>query len=281
MSGKEKFIDAFYKGYDRVNAYLEVRLDRLLDFTDRHRYPLIVTFSLHLLLVILAVNLAFRYYDVSDTRMVAVSMEELERIERELEHKVGSDRVSVDARLSHAREAMSGFTNQAAADLGEDVDISRVRHDFSTLQEARAVTQQTNEYGQDVHVDLFSEQVKNREIDLYEYQRIDSTAARSAIQEPYTGRSNITYGFDGVARYNIEAIPVPIYTVDVGGLVVVDIKIGRNGRVKSAQINRSRTTCPNEDAYQKAITYARRARFNVEQGAPEEQTGYIAYEFQQ
>ena len=281
MGRKEDFIKAFYRGYDRMEASLETCLDRLLAFVDKHRYPLVVTFSIHLLLVILVVNLAFRYYDISDTRMMAVPMEELERIERELEDKIGSDRVSIDARLSHARESMSGFTNQAAADLGEDIDISNVRHDFSTLQEARAVTQQTNEYGQDVHVDLFSEQVKNREIDLDQYQKIDSTAARSAIQGPYVGRSNITYGFDGVARYNIEPIPVPIYTVDVGGLVVVDIEIGRNGRVKSAQINRTRTTCPNQDAYQKAVTYARRARFNVEQSAPESQSGYIAYEFQQ
>lgn len=281
MDGNKRFIDAFYRVYDRLNDYLEVRLDRLLDFVDRHRYPLVVTFSVHLLLVILIVNLAFRYDDVSDIRVVAVPMEELERIERELEEKIGADRVSVDARLSHAREAMSGFTNQAAADLGEDVDISNLRHNFSTLQEARSVTQQVNEYGQNVRVDLFSEQVKNREINLDQYQKIDSSAAESAIQGPYVGRSNITYGFDGVARYNIEPIPVPIYTVDIGGLVVVDIKVNRSGRVVSAQVNRERTTCPNEDAYQKAVTYARRARFNVEQAAPELQNGFISYEFQQ
>ena len=280
MGRKEDFTNAFYKVYDRANAYLEVRLDRLLDFVDRHRYPLVVTFSFHLVLVILVVNLAFKYYDLSDARIVAVPMEDLERIERELEEKIGSDRISVDARLSSSQQAMSGFTNQAAADLGEDVDISNVRRDFSTLREARAVTRQTNEYGQDVRVDLFSEQVKNREIDLDEYQKIDSNAAKSAIQSPYVGKSNITYGFDGVARYNIEPIPVPIYTVDVGGLVVVDIKVNRAGRVVSAQVNRTRTTSPNEDAYQKALTYARRARFNVEQAAPEPQSGYISYEFQ-
>lgn len=280
MGKKEEFIKAFDKVYDRVNGYLEVRMDRLLDFVDRHRHPLIITFSFHLLLVILIVNLTFRYYDNSDAKVIAIPMEELERIERELEDKIGSDRVSVDARLSHSREAMSGFTNQAAADLGEDVDISNVKRDFSTLQEARAVTQQTNEYGQNVRVDLFSEQVKNREIDLDEYQKIDSNAAKSAIKTPYTGQSSIRYGFDGVSRQNIEPIPIPIYTVAVGGLVVVDIKINRAGQVISAQVNRAKTTCPNEDAYQKAVTYARRARFNVEQGAPEQQSGYISYEFQ-
>ena len=149
MGKKEDLIEAFYRGYDRVNAYLEVRLDRLLDFVDRHRYPLVVTFSVHLLLVILVVNLAFKYYDISDARIIAVSMEQLEQIERELEDKPGSDRVSIDARLTHSPQSMSGFTNQAAADLGEDVDISNMRHNFTTLEEARAVTHQTNEYGQE------------------------------------------------------------------------------------------------------------------------------------
>ena len=282
MGKKEDLIEAFYRVYDRVNAYLEVRLDRLLDFVDRHRYPLVVTFSVHLLLVILVVNLAFKYYDISDARIIAVSMEQLEQIERELEDKPGSDRVSIDARLTHSSQSMSGFTNQAAADLGEDIDISNMRHNFTTLEEARSVTHQTNEYGQEVRVDLFSEQVKNREVDLDQYQRIDSNAAKSAVQAPYVGKSNISYRFEGgVSRYNIEPIPVPIYTVYVGGLVVVDIQVNRAGKVVSAQVNRERTTCPNEDAYQKAVTYARRARFNVEQAAPELQRGSIAYEFQQ
>ena len=85
-----------------------------------------------------------------------------------------------------------------------------MRHNFTTLEEARAVTHQTNEYGQEVRVDLFSEQVKNREVDLDQYQRIDSNAAKSAVQAPYVGKSNISYRFEGgVSRYNIEPIPVP------------------------------------------------------------------------
>lgn len=280
MGKKEDFLRAFDRIYDRVNGYLEIRMDRLLDFVDRHRYPLIVTFSLHLLLVILIVNLTFRYYESSEARIVAVSMEELERIEQELEENLGADRVSVDVRLRQSNQSMSGFTNQAAADLGEDVDISSLKQSFSTLEEARSVTQQTNEYGQQVNIDLFSEQVKNREVDLDAYQKIDSNAVKSAVQGPYVGESSISYAFTGVVRYNIEPIPVPVYTVNVGGLVVVDIKINRAGKVVSAEVNRSRTTSPNEDAYQKAVTYARRARFNVETAAPDPQSGYIAYEFQ-
>ncbi len=269
------------KLYDTVNEYLEEKLDELLLFVDNHRYPLIVTFSVHLLLVILIANVTIKYYESGESKIVAVSMEELQRIEEEL-RDAGVDRLSIDARLSTSNASMSGFTNQAAADLGEDVDISRIKQDFSTLQEAKAVTKQVNEYGEDVRVDLFSEQVKNRDVNLDEYQKIDKDAYKGTAREQvYTGKSTVTYGFDGsVKRHNIEPVPVPVYTVRVGGLVVVDVRVNRAGRVVSAQINREKTKCTNEDAYEKAVTYARRARFNVDESAPEPQPGYISYEFQ-
>lgn len=267
-----------YKIYDTVNDYLERKIDALLDFTDRHRYPLLITFSVHFLLVILAANIVLSYVDVSDAKIVAITMEDLQRIEEEMK-KAGIDRLSIDAKMSTSKSAMSGFTNQAAADLGEDVDISKMRADFSTLKEAEAVTHQTNEYGEEVKIDLFSEQVKNRTVDLDQYQRIDTTRAKKETK-PFTGKSTVRYSFTQPERHNIASIPVPIYTVRVGGLVVVDVKINREGRVVAAQINSSKTTCPNEDAYEKAVTYARRARFNVDTSAPAQQDGYISYQFQ-
>ncbi|MDD4819861.1 MAG: energy transducer TonB [Flavobacteriales bacterium] len=268
-----------YKIYDTVNDYLEGKIDALLDFTDRHRYPLIITFSVHLLLVILIANVALSYVDVSDAKIVAITVEDLQKIEEELKD-AGIDRLSIDAKMSTSQSAMSGFTNQAAADLGEDVDISKMHASFSTLKEAEAVTHQTDEYGEEVKIDLFSEQVKNRTVDLDEYQKIDTTRASKKPAKPFAGKSTVRYSFTQPERHNIAPIPVPIYTVRVGGLVVVDVKINNEGRVVWAQINRSQTTCPNEDAYQKAVTYARRARFNVDTNAPAQQEGYISYLFQ-
>lgn len=267
------------KIYDTVNDYLESKLDEILDFTDRHRYPLLITFSVHLLLVILIANVALSYVDVSDAKIVAVSMEQLQQIEEEL-NKAGVDRLSIDAKMSTSKTAMSGFTNQAAADLGEDVDISKMHTNFSTLKEAEAVTHQTDEYGENVKIDLFSEQVKNRTVDLDEYQRIDTSRTASKKAKPFTGKSTVRYGFSSPERHNIAPIPVPIYTVRVGGLVVVDVKINNEGRVVFAQINKEKTTCPNQDAYEKATTYARRARFNVDTTAPSQQEGFISYLFQ-
>ena len=183
------------KLYDTVNEYLEEKLDELLLFVDNHRYPLIVTFSVHLLLVILIANVTIKYYESGESKIVAVSMEELQRIEEEL-RDAGVDRLSIDARLSTSNASMSGFTNQAAADLGEDIDISRIKQDFSTLQEAKAVTKQVNEYGEDVRVDLFSEQVKNRDVNLDEYQKIDKDAYKGTAREQvYTGKRLYTGAF--------------------------------------------------------------------------------------
>ncbi len=265
------------KIYDIVNDYLERKLDALLYFVDAHRLPLIVTFSVHLAMVIIICNVALSYIDVSTPNMVAISMEDMALIEKELS-QIGSDRHKIDTRLSH-RASMSGFTNHAAADLGEDIDISQMSKNFSTLREAEAITHQVNEYGENVKVDLFSEQVKNREIDLDEYQRID-TSRKDKKPQVYVGKSSVHYSFTSPVRHNIAPLPVPIYTARQGGLVVVDVRISREGKVIAAQINTTRTTCPYEDAHEKALVYARRARFNVDATAPESQQGYISYEFQ-
>ena len=72
------------KIYDVVNDYLERKLDALLYFVDAHRLPLIVTFTVHLAMVIIICNVALSYIDVSTPNMVAVSMEDLALIEKEL-----------------------------------------------------------------------------------------------------------------------------------------------------------------------------------------------------
>ena len=159
-------------------------------------------------------------------------MEQLEQIERELEDKPGSDRVSIDAQksLTHSPQSMSGFTNQAAADLGEDIDISNMRHNFTTLEEARAVTHQTNEYGRKSGGPFSANRSKNRRWTWDQYQRIDSNAAKSAVQAPYVGKSNITYRFEGGVPLQHRTDPGAYLHVYVGGLVVVDIQVNRLGK---------------------------------------------------
>ena len=72
----------------------------------------------------------------------------------------------------------------------------------------------------------------------------------------------------------------PGYTCgNVDGVVVVDIKVGQNGKVISAKYDAKRSTNANACMISKAEEYASISRFNYSESAPRSQNGYIKYTF--
>lgn len=88
---------------------------------------------------------------------------------------------------------------------------------------------------------------------------------------------NVTVSFSLEGR-SAAYLHVPAYQCENGGAVTVDIVVDPSGRVISAAINRSSSTsdvCLRE----MAVNAARRSRFNVDQSAPDKQSGTISYIF--
>lgn len=95
-------------------------------------------------------------------------------------------------------------------------------------------------------------------------------------------------GFDGVGQGGIEysltgrrhtSIPVPEYTTQAQGRVVVSITVNRQGQVVRAAAGARGTTTSDQTLWRLAEEAARRARFDVKLDAPQEQTGTITYNF--
>ncbi len=74
-------------------------------------------------------------------------------------------------------------------------------------------------------------------------------------------------------------LPVPEYTTQAQGRVVVNITVNRQGVVTRAIAGGRGSTTTDQNLYRLAEEAARRARFDVQQNAPEEQTGTITYNF--
>ncbi len=74
-------------------------------------------------------------------------------------------------------------------------------------------------------------------------------------------------------------LPVPEYTIQVTGRVVVTIVVNKQGRVIRATSGARGTTTTNQILHRMAEDAARRARFDLQTNAPEEQTGTITYNF--
>jgi len=94
-------------------------------------------------------------------------------------------------------------------------------------------------------------------------------------QSNFKGKSNIHYSLPN--RYHAR-LPIPVYLAEGGGEVIVDIVVGRDGRVISAS--------PRQNAGISDLTilaYAKQAAektwFNEDNSAPEKQKGTITYLF--
>ncbi len=86
----------------------------------------------------------------------------------------------------------------------------------------------------------------------------------------------IEYSLDGrQANY----LPLPDYTTQATGRVVVRITVNRRGQVIRASAGGRGTTTTNQTLHRLAEEAARRARFDLQADAPEEQTGTITYNF--
>jgi TonB family protein len=74
-------------------------------------------------------------------------------------------------------------------------------------------------------------------------------------------------------------IPVPDYTEQDQGKVVVDVWVDKNGNVTKAVAGSKGTTTSNPSLWRKAQQAALNAKFSVSSDAPEEQKGTITYNF--
>ncbi len=75
------------------------------------------------------------------------------------------------------------------------------------------------------------------------------------------------------------ALPKPEYGSNKQGTVVVQIWVDRNGNVTRAEFQPKGSNTADGDLVGKAIAAARKARFNADAAAPEEQKGTITYIF--
>ncbi len=151
----------------------------------------------------------------------------------------------------------------------------------------------TEEYVDELKNELESQRdeefLKNRE----KWEEILSTAVTGqednkttgeeeaeAEEEPFTGPTTITYKFleQPEQRQKID-FTIPIYRCEGSGVVVVDIEVGRDGRVESAEVASVKAGTDSNCFSQAAVRAALSSRFHSDFDAPKKQRGQITYQF--
>ncbi len=107
---------------------------------------------------------------------------------------------------------------------------------------------------------------------------VDNTEGKTreeVKQSNFKGKSNIHYFLEN--RFHAR-LPIPVYLAEGGGEVIVDIVVGRDGHVLSANPRQNpKITDLNILAYAKQA--AEKTWFNEDPSAPERQKGTITYLF--
>lgn len=104
----------------------------------------------------------------------------------------------------------------------------------------------------------------------------DAKEENNDAKGKYQGTCTVSYLFEDPVRSH-RNLYIPAYTARGGGVVVVDVKLDRNGAVTSASIASSTNTGLNAIALNAARN--NRTRFNIDSEAPSPQKGTITYTF--
>lgn len=99
----------------------------------------------------------------------------------------------------------------------------------------------------------------------------------------FSGKTMVEFSLSGRSPFenNMWHIRNPGYTCGYGasGTVVVKIVVDRSGRVSSAHCDNSKSVSANECMIEQALNYAKKSKFNYSSKSPENQSGFIKYQF--
>ena len=120
----------------------------------------------------------------------------------------------------------------------------------------------------------------------YRISKKNSTEKRKASEgndnSEETGQKSAVYDYSSIS-FSLKdrravRIPNPVYTCDMGGKVVINIEVDESGRVTDVGVNKGSSNTSNECIINKALEYAREARFTKLAGQ-NDQPGTITYYF--
>lgn len=249
----------------RLDLPFDNRREDAGEWTYRHRIGLCVTLICYLVLMIGFVSskivvgkreaMQGMYIDLET---LAELESERDRLQREIEQKMAAEqadwrsvqnRVSnenaTDERLRDDRGTNTAALNEAAAALQQQMAANSAAYEQG-LAEERAIYEQSGSKGRDE-------------------ERRDQVVK---------GSVTVSFSLTNPVR-NSRYLHIPAYLCEAGGVVVVQITVDRGGEVIAARVREGGDDCMRDTA----LRAARESLFNIDQAAPERQTGTITYTF--
>lgn len=172
-------------------------------------------------------------------------------------------------KMDDLRNISNRLSNESAeldSELRDDrgTDASELYNDANSLSDNMRANREAYEAG------------LAREQQMIEAARNSGTAGDAGQNRKYNGKVMVSFSLENPTRHG--SLITPGYQCEGGGEVVVNITVNHNGRVTSADIDRS-LSYGSDCIFNTALREAQKARFDVDNTAPAKHRGTITYIF--
>ena len=243
--------------------------DSLLDWLKEHRHGVMGTVIFHLVLAIFLVCVGISRLDSQQRMEIDIDMPEPEIVQQKQEEQKKKEQIlqqSADEEVNEMLRSLA-VNEDAVKKNAETQPHERVEEYIEQIQE---------EIDSDYGGRYRANKNKHYKEDSIRVQRDKKERMLDSLQSTvYVGKSSVSYNIKG--RYKTY-LPIPVYKCEFGGKIVVAVVVNRQGRVIKAEVVDAESN-KDDSLREVAVDAALKSEFNVDEKAPERQTGTITYNF--
>lgn len=237
-----------------------------MDFFDRHK-ALIITSLLFLLMMLGLYNFNLSNSN-KKTREMLIDLESF-KTEQAEEKKPEEPEPAKSTQKNTVQTHQAFNENQESRDANFSKELDEIFQKNSAAQQEISDNESASGSGN------YSTQNQQKKKEVQ--KRSDGNQATNNTSSKTGGIDNSSISFSLKGRTAVD-IPNPIYTCDIPGRIVVNIKVNQDGRVIETSINKASSSTNNECLTEQALQYASQAVFSKLAGRTE-QPGTITYQF--
>ena len=243
--------------------------DSQLDWLKEHRHGVMGTVIFHLVLAIFLVCVGISRLDSQQRMEIEIDMPEPEIVQQKQEEQKKKEQIlqqSADEEVNEMLRSLA-VNEDAVKKNAETQPHERVEEYIEQIQE---------EIDSDYGGRYRANKNKHYKEDSIRVQRDKKERMLDSLQSTvYVGKSSVSYNIKG--RYKTY-LPIPVYKCEFGGKIVVAVVVNRQGRVIKAEVVDAESN-KDDSLREVAVDAALKSEFNVDEKAPERQTGTITYNF--
>lgn len=238
-----------------------------MDFFDRHK-ALIITLLIFGIIILGLYNFSLSSNN-QKTKEMLVDLESFKTLEEEKPEPEPEEVPEQRQTRPSAQTHRAYNENQEARNANFDQQLNEIFERNSAAKEETSENDPSSSSGTLNLPSAKKEQPRKRSDG-------NNTTEKTSTQSGGMDNSSITFSLRDRTAVNI---PNPVYTCDVAGKIVINIKVNSQGRVISTSFNKASSTSSNECLIENAQNYASQAVFSDFPGR-ESQLGTITYQFQ-